>query len=62
VLRARGTPETDILSLMPLSERTNLRKTSMTMGVPWEAWRRSHLHNEVLDLLDNREVNIYRLG
>jgi hypothetical protein len=62
VLRQRGNPESAILSLMPLSERTNFRSTLMTMGVPWEPWRRARLHDEVLNLLDNRVIDIYRLG
>jgi hypothetical protein len=62
VLRTRGAPEADILSLMRLSERTNRRRTGMTMGLPWEASRRGLLHNEVLDLLDNKPIDIYRLG
>ncbi|MBY3432773.1 hypothetical protein HFN89_01105 [Rhizobium laguerreae] len=62
VLRHRGTPENSILKLLPLSERINYRRSLMTLGIPSEPWKRARLHNEVLDLLDNGEIDIYRLG
>ncbi|WP_259183571.1 hypothetical protein [Rhizobium sp. BK176] len=62
VLGERGSPEFHIRKLMELSERTKYRGSRMTLGLPWEDWKRSRLHGEILDLLDNREIDIYRLG
>jgi hypothetical protein len=45
-----------------MSERTNYRSSLMTVGLPEEKWRRQCLHDEVIDLLDNQPIDIYRLG
>lgn len=62
VLQLRGAPEADILRLLPMSDRTSHRSSLMTVGLPEEKWRRKRLHDEVIDLLDNRVIDIYRLG
>jgi hypothetical protein len=62
VLQLRGAPEVDILRLLPMAWRTNHRSSLMTVGLPQEKWKRRCLDDEVIDLIDNQTIDIYRLG